>query len=383
MSKSMKLGAMGVIAVLAVGATYAEDAAQKSTSTRPPKNLKQMPDGHWTPWDPPAAAPDAAPGYVIQKGDTLWDLAGKWLGDPYLWPQVWDQNRYVLDSHWIYPGDPLNIPNKPQVVPPEGPPAGEEGGPVADSETPAEETPAASPTSSAPSAPLPPPLVPLADATDLYCSGYIDPDHSASETWIAGEEMERKEVADGDVVYLNRGTAQGVAAGQELAVIRQGGPVFHPVTGQDLGSMILRLGKLRILAAQENTSIAVVAMACTSMHASDEIVPWTALEAPATRSLPPFDRYAVDPSGGEQGYVVTAKDDLVATGQGHVIYTDLGSAAGVKPGTLLTLYREAPELPRRMIGRAVVLTVGDGTSAAKVVQTVREVHNGDRVEVYR
>lgn len=378
MSKALKLGAWGVIAVLAFGTAFAEDAA-KSTSTRPPKNLKQMPDGHWTPWDPPAATPEA---YVIQKGDTLWDLAGKWLGDPYLWPQVWDQNRYVLDSHWIYPGDPLNVPNKPQVVPPEGPPAGEEGEPVAEAETPTPEAPAARPAP-APAAPLPPPLVPLADTTDLYCSGYIETNHATSETWIAGEEMERKRVADGDVVYLNRGSAQGVAAGQELAVIRQGEPVIHPVTGQSLGTMILRLGKLRVLAAQENTSIAVISMACTAMRASDEIVPWTTLEAPATRSLPPFDRYAVEPSGGEQGYVVTAKDNLLATGQGHVIYTDLGSAAGVKPGTLLTLYREAPELPRRMLGRAVVITVGDGTSAAKIVQTVREVQLGDRVEVYR
>ena len=29
------------------------------------------------------------------------------LGDPYLWPQIWERNQYVLDAHWIYPGDPL------------------------------------------------------------------------------------------------------------------------------------------------------------------------------------------------------------------------------------------------------------------------------------
>jgi hypothetical protein len=378
MSKALKLGAWGVIAVLAFGATYAEDSASKTTSTRPPKNLKQMPDGHWTPWDPPPATPEA---YVIQKGDTLWDLAGKWLGNPYLWPQVWDQNRYVLDSHWIYPGDPLNVPGKPEVVPPEGPPAGEETPePTADAGTGAPEAPA---PKAAPVAPMPPPLVPLADTADLYCSGFIEPEHQTSETWIAGREMERKEVADGDVVYLNRGSAQGIAAGQQFGVVRRGAAVVHPVTGQGLGTMVLRLGKLQVLAVQENTSIAVISMACTSMRDSDEIVPWTDLEAPATRNLPPFDRYAVDPSGGEQGYIVTAKDNLQATGQGHVIYTDLGSAAGVKPGTLLTLYRDVPELPRKMLGRAVVLTVGDGTSAAKIVQTVREVRLGDRVEVYR
>ena len=57
-----------------------------------------------------AAAPET---HTVRKGDTLWDLANKWLGDPHLWPQVWDQNRYILDSHWIYPGDPLAVPGKP------------------------------------------------------------------------------------------------------------------------------------------------------------------------------------------------------------------------------------------------------------------------------
>jgi nucleoid-associated protein YgaU len=106
------LAAGMTVALLLTGSTLAQES-----STRPPTNLKQVGD-HWTPWDPPEAGPDA---YVIQKGDTLWDLAGRWLEDPFLWPQVWDENRYILDSHWIYPGDPLVIPGRPTVVPEEGP----------------------------------------------------------------------------------------------------------------------------------------------------------------------------------------------------------------------------------------------------------------------
>ena len=83
---------------------------------------------HWTAWDPPEVGPEA---YIIQKGDTLWDLAGKWFGDPFLWPQVWDENRYILDSHWIYPGDPLVVPGQPTVVPDGGPPEVEDAPPVA------------------------------------------------------------------------------------------------------------------------------------------------------------------------------------------------------------------------------------------------------------
>ena len=102
----------GVLAIS--GAPWAEEP--DVSSVHPPKHLKLVGD-HWTAWDSPEPAPDD---YIIQKGDTLWDLAGKWLDDPFLWPQVWDENRYILDSHWIYPGDPLVVPGRSTVVPPEG-----------------------------------------------------------------------------------------------------------------------------------------------------------------------------------------------------------------------------------------------------------------------
>ena len=73
-----------------------------------------MPDGHWTPYDPPAT-PAGADWYTIQRGDTLSMLAQQKLGTWLLWPQIWDANPYIKDAHWIYPGDPLFI-TKPQVV---------------------------------------------------------------------------------------------------------------------------------------------------------------------------------------------------------------------------------------------------------------------------
>src|SRR5262245_1930879 len=106
---------------LAAAEEAAKDApkATYDPHSRPPKNLHQMPDGHWTPWDPPAV-PEGAKVHSVVKGDTLWGLSQQYLNNPYLWPQIWDQNRYVLDSHWIYPGDAIVIPS-PEVVPAEPP----------------------------------------------------------------------------------------------------------------------------------------------------------------------------------------------------------------------------------------------------------------------
>ena len=77
---------------------------------------------------PPAAAGDAAPPplavdvqtpsaeaapppdtYTVKPGDTLWDLSGRFLNNPWYWPKIWSYNPEITNPHWIYPGNLLKF----------------------------------------------------------------------------------------------------------------------------------------------------------------------------------------------------------------------------------------------------------------------------------
>jgi len=52
---------------------------------------------------------DSPQQYMVVKGDTLWDIASKFLQDPWYWPEIWYRNPQVANPHLIYPGDLLTL----------------------------------------------------------------------------------------------------------------------------------------------------------------------------------------------------------------------------------------------------------------------------------
>jgi hypothetical protein len=386
----------------------AEAAAHPAGPHHPPRTGKMVGD-HWTPYEPPdpESFPPGSQVHIIEPGDTLWDLSARFLTNAYLWPQLWDVNQYITDSHWIYPGDPLLVPGAPTLIA-EAPPAAPPPPPPA----PAPEEPEAEPEEpAAPPLPPPPALVPVAVESDIYCSSYIEKDFQAPALFIAEREEGAKTVlSTGDIVFLSQGSRDGIAAGRYYSVAIPEHEVWHPVRKEDLlGTSVRTIGRVHVVAVQEASATAEIVGACDAIEVGSYLVPFEEVPVPLSSPVA-FRTDDVEISGENPAYIVHVSDDKLSFGQGDMVNLDVGSADGVQPGDVFTVFREwggtvefgsarsyiegqqlraeemraegeAPVYSYVLLGQVVAIGVKENTSTGKVLVAVREMSVGDRVEL--
>jgi hypothetical protein len=182
----------------------------------------------------------------------------------------------------------------------------------------------------------------VAGKFSLYCAGYIRYQRLPGMPEIVGaeEEQEQRTYADGDIVYLNAGSQQGIKEGQNFQIIRPRGDVkgVHKQKRGFLGTYIQEIGQLQVFKVRENTSAAQITFTCDAALLGDLLAPIPDRESPLQRAEEDLDRFA-DPTGKQNGILMMAKDSREMVTRNDIVYIDLGSEDQIKRGDYLTIYR--------------------------------------------
>jgi hypothetical protein len=233
-------------------------------------------------------------------------------------------------------------------------------------------------------APISGPL-PIGAEADVYCSGYLgDPDERPAGRIVAAEKEKNQTLfMTGDVMYLDIGSADGVQAGMEFTIARPERLVNRWGSVRDVvGRIYLTPGRLRVICAQERSSIAEIVYACSDVELGDVVTPFEPIPVPLVRRTQPLT--ACDtPNGKPIGHIVHTRDAVTPVGTDTVVFLDLGESDGLNPGDFLTVYRPSERAAgvRTVLGEAAILTTRGRSSVAIVTSMVDFIGVGDAVEV--
>lgn len=258
------------------------------------------------------AAPDR---YVVVPGDTLWGISGRFLKDPWRWPQLFELNKdQIRNPHRIYPGDVVVLDRA----------AGRAR--IVKSETvtltprvrveprESEAIPAIPPASIEPF--LTQPLV-------------IDQATLESAPRIVATEENRMVVGAGSRAY-----ARGIdgKVGQFWQVFRPGEALVDPDSKEALGLQAVYLGDARVVREGEVTLLEIV-KSNQEMYVGDRM-----FAAPP----PSFVTYVPRaPEKSVQGRVISAYGGLSEVGTNSVITLNRGTRDGLEVGNVLAVFRSA------------------------------------------
>jgi hypothetical protein len=286
-------------------------------------------------------APDK---YVVEKGDTLWDISARFLKDPWRWPQIWNLNREeVRNPHWIYPGDTILLDR-----------SGKEprlslvkGGLQTVKLSPGVR---ASDLGSDAIQPIPIRVIhPFLSQPRVVPKGAFD-----DAPFILGSNEERVVLGAGDDAFATGGKS-GVT---RWNVLRPGKALKDPETGEVLGYEVEYLGDARTLVEGAPQKIRITQSAL-------EILPRDKLVEASDDT--PFEYIPHAPESEVSGRIISAYGAMSDSGRYQTVVINRGSQDGLEPGHVLAVFRE---------GQAVTLTRDENKRMAWVNEQSTGVPEG-------
>ena len=309
--------------------------------------------------------------HVVASGDTLWDISDAYLGTPWVWPSVWNDNGEIENPHVIHPGDRIWItPEEMRRISEEEAArlmAGAEG---------LGDMPANYPDGS------------LETERTVYTFAQIDEtgfvtkaDLDGSAT-ILDSPLSRKWLEQFTTVVIGYGEGE-VSVGDQFEVFRPGQAIAHPETKRHYGYHTEQLGWLEVTRVGAESSEAIIRYSRTEMKRGDHLKP-REVRDPEIEVL----------TGGPEveGQIVYAPSLRLEYGSNDVVYLDRGTSHGLQVGHPMEVYRpvgkgerrdavkgEVLTMPDFVVAKLLVVSANEDASVAVVTYSSLDIQQGDMV----
>ena len=315
-----------------------------------------------------SGAPDE---YVVQDGDTLWDIAATFLRDPWYWPEVWYVNPQVENPHLIYPGDVLALV-------------------VIDGQQRITNV-RASTYRLSPQARVSPLTesinsIPYEEIDAFLSKGLVlEKDQANQLPYILATRGDHLIASAGNEVYIRGG--EPTANGTRYSVVHVGDALIDPDNNDVIGYQGIYVGEGSL---SRGGDPATVALSDTNREAltGDRLIPETVDI--------PLNFFPKAPDIDIEGRIISVVDGVSLIGQFQVVVMNRGARNGLAPGDVLTVYQSGAEvrdrfgggsllggetvtLPDEAAGTIMVFKVYDRIGYGLIMEATSDIHVLDAV----
>jgi len=322
--------------------------------------------------------------YIVQEGDTLWDISSVFLRDPWYWPEIWFKNPQVENPHLIYPGDTLAIvyvggEARVQVL------SRSEDGSVVSQTAGGLKVVKVSPRVRSKSIDATIPSIPIEQIRHLLKRPLIiDEDTLNNSAYVLSSLDNHLINSINDKLYVRKlDTSSGTG---RYHIYRPNRPLFDPTTNELLGYEALYIGESKLLLRGDPASVRVTNSEREILR-NDRVIPMDNTN---------FERdfFPKPPSTEVSGEIIALLDAISKSGAFQTIAINLGNRDGVESGNILRIRRNGDvisdkteddpnllvRLPDEQIGMAMVIRSFEKLSYALIMEADMPISVKDYVE---